>query len=548
MIERLRRLVERGWQRIGALPIVWKLVLGGTATAIGLTLGLFSYRLYDYVQHDNEFCLSCHLMVEPFERFTRSPHRDLSCKACHHPTLVERSKMALTQIIENPEAITQHADVPNEACAACHVEGDPVRWRVIANTVGHRVHLESTDPSLEGLRCVQCHSVSIHEFAPVSRTCAQTGCHERTGIVLGRMAQEEELSGASSTTTLHCTLCHNFLAEPRLRQPLDTARAALTPAREECLACHAMRRLLDEAQLAGDPHGAVCGACHDPHTQRTPAAAVQSCDAAGCHVAPDTITPLHRGLDPGVLDRCTTCHDAHVWRVGGIGCLGCHSGIFAAPAGRRPGAAAPAAQAAATPEGGRFNHRQHRPFACTACHDTVSTHGGLAVRTRTECMNCHHSPALEVTCTNCHAPAELAGEIRETVRYSTSVAPAPQARAMPFRHTWHTSVACRTCHNRGPQLGLGLTCMGCHEQHHQAERQCRLCHQPSPIREHDRAAHGNCLASGCHQDPLLRGMEASSREYCLVCHQQQVLHEPGMVCVACHVTGGRLPRARGEEE
>ena len=71
--------------------------------------------------------------------------------------------------------ISVHADVPNRTCAECHIEGDPERWRVIANSVGHRVHLESSE--LDGLQCVECHATSIHEFAPIDQTCAQSGCH-----------------------------------------------------------------------------------------------------------------------------------------------------------------------------------------------------------------------------------------------------------------------------------------------------------------------------------------------------------------------------------
>ena len=136
------------------------LVIGGVAGA-----GVYSYRVYDYVQHDNDFCMSCHLMEDPYELFAESAHRGLGCKACHQPNMIDRSQMALTQIIENPEEISIHAEVPNERCTECHVEGDPERWRTIATSSGHRVHLESADSTLQGLRCVECHSSSVHQFS-----------------------------------------------------------------------------------------------------------------------------------------------------------------------------------------------------------------------------------------------------------------------------------------------------------------------------------------------------------------------------------------------
>ena len=89
----------------------------------------YGYRLYDYIEHDNEFCLSCHLMADPYERFARSGHRDLGCKSCHKPTFVGRSRMALTQIIKNPDELEEHATVENSKCEACHVKGDPDKWQ-----------------------------------------------------------------------------------------------------------------------------------------------------------------------------------------------------------------------------------------------------------------------------------------------------------------------------------------------------------------------------------------------------------------------------------
>mgnify|MGYP003324181882 CR=1 FL=1 len=85
---------------LGIVGIVILLGVGGS--------GYYAYRTYDYVQHDNDFCLSCHLMAEPYELFAESAHQGLGCKACHQPTLVGRSQMALTQILENPEEISVH--------------------------------------------------------------------------------------------------------------------------------------------------------------------------------------------------------------------------------------------------------------------------------------------------------------------------------------------------------------------------------------------------------------------------------------------------------
>ncbi|HSL71400.1 MAG TPA: NapC/NirT family cytochrome c, partial [Longimicrobiales bacterium] len=257
-LKRLRALPGR----IRHLPARWVVpllivVVGGIVTG-----SIFMYRTYNYVQHDNDFCLSCHLMREPYERFAQSAHRGLGCKACHQPTPIARAQMGLAQIVEQPESLTVHAEVPNERCIDCHVKGNPAEWRLISNSAGHRIHLESQDRRLRDLTCVQCHSTSVHEFAATSRTCAQSGCHETTDIQLGKMGE----------LTMHCIACHDFSRPVRTNVPADSLRVVLQPQREQCLSCHQMRALVADMP-ADDPHAGACGACHDPHEQRTPAEA-----------------------------------------------------------------------------------------------------------------------------------------------------------------------------------------------------------------------------------------------------------------------------------
>jgi len=97
-------------QRFRALPpwAVGLFAVGGVGLIVGG--GVAGYRTYDFIEHDNDFCLSCHLMQEPHERFAQSAHRGLGCKACHRPTPTQRSSMALTQFIENPDSLAIHAE------------------------------------------------------------------------------------------------------------------------------------------------------------------------------------------------------------------------------------------------------------------------------------------------------------------------------------------------------------------------------------------------------------------------------------------------------
>ena len=272
-----------------ALMLVGVLVLVGTGVA-----GYYAYETYDYIEHDNEFCFSCHLMQQPYELFAQSAHRGLGCKACHQPNLLERSQMGATAVIFDPDEVSAHAAVPNDLCADCHINGDPDKWLLVAQSAGHRVHLESEDPSLDGLQCVECHASSLHEFAAVDRTCAQSGCHTDSAIQLGAM----------SDLTIHCAACHGFSA------PVETAEeglAALAPDESTCLSCHAMRVLVELPNP--DPHEASCASCHNPHEQQTPEEAVASCATADCHSEPVSITAFHEGLEPAVLQDCLSYGD-----------------------------------------------------------------------------------------------------------------------------------------------------------------------------------------------------------------------------------------------
>ena len=189
MIERIFGFGKRVRDRVLRLPPAALIAIAAILVAVLAVGGVTLYRTYDYVQHDNDFCLSCHLMRDPYERFAQSAHRDMGCKACHQPTMVTRTTMALTQIIEQPADLKTHAEVPNERCTECHVDGDPAKWEQISRSAGHRVHLESDQPQLQGLNCVQCHSSTVHEFATTDKTCGQAGCHEATKVQLGKMGQ-----------------------------------------------------------------------------------------------------------------------------------------------------------------------------------------------------------------------------------------------------------------------------------------------------------------------------------------------------------------------
>ncbi len=516
---RLRRLADRvGRLSPAALAIVGILIAAGVGGG-----GYYAYRAYDYVQHDNDFCMSCHLMQEPFERFARSAHQGLGCKACHRPNLLQRSSMGLTAVVEDPDEISVHAAVPNEVCAECHIQGDPVRWRLIANSVGHRVHLESEDPALAGLTCVECHSTGIHEFAASDRTCSQSGCHEDAVVRLGAMGN----------FTIHCAACHTFVA-PTADQPSllgNELDAAILPDADECLSCHVMRTLVEMPNP--DPHEGGCAACHNPHTQTEPADAAQSCATAGCHANPQTVTPFHRGLEPQVAAQCLLCHQAHDFVLDGSNCASCHAGMRAVDP---PGTLLD------------FTHREHELVSCASCHASTAGHGTASLVSVADCRSCHHREPVSASCARCHAPADGPRSTHRTFRaVSFSVGTSDARRALVFPHEQHNEVDCARCHTQGLALTppANLDCASCHTEHHTAQSDCASCHRVAPVQAHPPAeAHVTCSGASCHQRVPFETVPRT-REFCLGCHQDLREHEAPRACAECHTLPAPRPQNTG---
>jgi predicted CXXCH cytochrome family protein len=566
-----RKTILGWWRRRSAIfkrAVVAVVALGAIAA-----FGTGAY-VWDYVQHDNNFCNSCHVMQEPFERFQMSEHSDLGCHDCHSQSVWASLRQLRLWVANRPEEVGPHAPVPTEVCADCHITEDPdSTWQRISATVGHRVHLEADTSALKNVMCVTCHGKEVHRFTPVDETCGQSGCHDpdKTQIVLGDMAGQ---------THFHCVTCHQFTAPVSEEAPLDTVRVALVPALEQCRSCHAMEKVLAGLDPDVDPHNAVCGTCHNPHTQESPAVAAGRC--AECHAPAETLTPFHRGLRSEVVENCVGCHEPHTFLVEGDDCVACHADIvggtptagprapegqqtrlerddrreaivaavarksFVRPIGLVSAPDAPTAMGASLGFPGtlggfghgalqqpRFNHLDHRDIQCTSCHVSRRTHGEVTLESRTQCLQCHHSRVAAARgCARCHTGGEISDprlvEVAMTIRGQTT------PRRIAFDHDNHASVGCATCHTDGPTLGVSRTCASCHENHHTPTADCTTCHRATARQAHTREVHTRgCAGSGCHQSDQYGSM-TQGRNTCLACHGDRVDHRPGRACAACH--------------
>lgn len=546
MLRLLQRIAVWVWDQWTGLGRRWQILfIGACAVALfGVTMA--SYRVYEYTEHDNNFCTSCHLMNDAFARFSRSAHAKIECHDCHKATRADQLHQLYATMVQQPREVKKHANVPNDVCATCHVRGDSARWRQISQTAGHRIHLESRDSALRNMKCVRCHGVNLHEFASVDQTCGQAGCHANTHIRLGKMSQVET----------HCTTCHNFLAEaPGL--PVDSLGRPLTPRGQQCLGCHAMQQRMTQLDIGRDPHRGVCGDCHNPHTQTS--AREINCTQGSCHATWRSVS-FHIGVPHP--ERCTNCHEPHSWRVDGNNCTRCHQNILRewrrtrtveAPAAdaRNPllhlaslggddailaalqgNRAAPQPTRPSPDPFPRFSHGPHRTERCSACHSSQVRHGALIVRSAADCQNCHHQRPGRENCVQCHAGAAAHATTTGDITITLAGVQRTATHRIRFEHQRHQSVECVRCHtNSQTRAPDGANCSSCHDQHHTANATCTNCHTgPRTIAAHSVDDHANCAQ--CH-GPRTANLPVT-RAACLVCHTTQTTHMPGRVCENCH--------------
>ena len=570
-----RRVQIRAW--FARRSRAWKLGFAALALLVLSGAAFAGVQSWNFMMHDNGFCSGCHVMETPFRKFTASEHSELGCHDCHRQGMVANVRQLYQWVAERPDRIGSHAPVPNAICADCHIQRDAdSTWKRIIATAGHAVHLNERSPAMRDMQCVTCHGEEVHRFKPASETCAQSGCHDRLDIQLGKMSDQ---------TSLHCSTCHLFTAPLVAANPTDSARAALVPNEQQCFECHQMRAQLANFRPENDPHKGVCGSCHNPHTQTTTAGAFQSCAMSGCHARSDTLTAMHRGIRGHKLETCGACHVAHTWKVGKTNCESCHSGISdpAVQVRRRPSGGAeapePYAHAPATaahafvsrinhsrqagmalaphPVGrvqrrssygevalaqrrdtARFEHARHRGVRCLTCHTTDVQHGGLKASAR-QCGACHHAnTATGNNCEGCHERSEIAGKHRIAANVSLTVWPAPRSRSFDFAHEQHATVACASCHGSDLRRTVEKTCASCHTDHHTATRTCSSCH-PSARQTHTRALHvSGCGGSGCHIRETTAAI-TPVRAVCISCHVEQIEHKLGRECAPCHLSEWR---------
>ncbi len=575
-----------------------KIAMGTGAVLVLALLFRGGQVSWNFMQHDNAFCVGCHIMEGPWNKFATDAgkHSALQCHDCHQQSLYASTRQLVLWVANKPVEIPPHAPVPNARCESCHAKDQPEAWSRIVHTAGHRVHLESDSSALEKVLCVTCHGKEVHAFIPASATCGSAGCHGNLDIKLGRMATQ---------TTLHCNQCHQFTAEvPRLATREDAADA-MHPGSRQCFSCHAMRELLTDFDPARDPHNGTCSTCHNPHTQETPAEARATCTQ--CHADWQKV-PFHTGRAHGqVGQQCLVCHNQHAARVDASDCVACHTSVTerfgtlrlrpplpfdtlralrtsmrvpeapGAPGSghfdgaRTPGPvtwpayqpAAPVAEPVDPPGKGdipppelpapdppaltaaspissvdSFPHTRHSRLACITCHTVGAEGGSLTFVPPRGCQICHHQAPQSSNCAACHQPGDLAAIRALAVPIGVKDRD-PRVRTVGFAHQAHAEIRCVSCHTQPvsltPTEGV-RRCADCHTDHHTAGRSCAACHTGAELR----TAHAGDLAAShqrcdaCHTASTVARL-TPDRSFCLTCHTGQAAdHYPRRECATCH--------------
>jgi nitrate/TMAO reductase-like tetraheme cytochrome c subunit len=272
-----------------AIPIVLRRVILAVVGVVLITAAYGSYQVYSYTQNDPNFCRSCHTMESAWQRWRTSEHRNISCHNCHEQSVFESTEQIIRFALAQPERVSKHAGISDEACLKCHESGDR-RWPQIKATAGHKVHFEQ-----QHIACTKCHSISIHRFAPPTQICQV--CHPDEQIKIMAMGQR------------YCLDCHRFLAEG----------SPLRPTRQTCLDCHLKQAQSKVHWPDNAPMRFTCSQCHKPHVFEEP---VVNCLSCHQNIRQEG---LHQGKGH-VAAPCTTCHKPHEWEVTKReACLTCHA-------------------------------------------------------------------------------------------------------------------------------------------------------------------------------------------------------------------------------
>lgn len=507
-------------------------------------------------------------------------HDAVPCQSCHATSRRDALALALTGALGlTPRA---HGTVNEKVCSTCHT-GNSDRWRLVADTSGHRQHARA-----DGVTCLSCHRESTHGAKKAAARCGDCHSDDRLHAHTARGDACVDCHNFASgddkpppATIARCDSCHADEQRLRRSRPGATLPASLVVNAEmlhgsvDCKQCHQPHRPMptqtvrgatgkvDEEVLAGDR---VCQRCHEVQvgalSDTVPDGHKNCVKCHGAHAPLDQFALACRecheegrakpqGKQSTALhhESCASCHVPHTWRAARAGCVQCHD-----------------EKAALVQREAPTGHQQcqdcHKPHeampggaTCVTCHKNRRAHLASAPTKHKDCASCHdpHTTRADPkqACPTCHA-----GETRQVVQLGPSA---------------HAERSCTGCHQpHGNPIPTTKLCAGCHRTQSSAlattappekHRDCRSCHKPHRFtiaRAADacRSCHDSIVrapgphAAACDQCHTPHGSPLVSRTQCAGCHQNVKLkpppgNAPHANCGSCHLPHRPAIEARG---
>ncbi|MDP2600479.1 MAG: NapC/NirT family cytochrome c [Deltaproteobacteria bacterium] len=208
------------------------------AAVLLIFLGIGGYGYYQ-IEYNPKFCVSCHTMREPFQKWHEGTHAMVNCHECHKQSKLDSLHQLWMYVTERPDKVVHHPSLDHKICVQCHMTQEQ-NWHNIEETAGHQIHFKKA-----GIECLVCHGQGIHNIARPVNVCIT--CHSDKEGMENKMA------------FIHCTQCHNFLAKGK-------GEEGIWPTRENCLNCHGKMGMDVKGHRGLDPNE-DCIRCHNPHVK-----------------------------------------------------------------------------------------------------------------------------------------------------------------------------------------------------------------------------------------------------------------------------------------
>lgn len=398
----MARISFAGFKDPGRRPryIVWTAVMVLILAAVVIVaLGVTSTRW---------FCAEgCHkVQDDTITAYEHSPHRNISCMACHMPV----GASPITFLLHKAEALGELAlTVTNNYELPLNPES----------------HLALTMASTQ---CTQCHDTEKRPVTP------------SPGIVIDHAVHAEK--------EVSCTICHNRTAH------VEDFKLALTdPATGErnrphedfmsmtaCFRCHTQEK-------KGDNPPGTCAACHTPAFKLKPAS----------HDAKDFYPKGHAKLAAVEESRVAAAHGAAWLSAEEASASATEETAPESKEAKGEGAHGEESLGASLPKVDSINECStcHSRSFCTDCHGVpmphpptfTKTHGKVGKQDPTVCVKCHGSAAT--FCNECHHGSAMDISYNTRRPWRTAHPAAVQNVGASACFDCHNPTYCAECHVRG---------------------------------------------------------------------------------------------------